>query len=221
MRSLGANNSAALAAARDKGLIPIRTLWIVCKNRATGSPQSFGLWTSDDDVSIDVISGSTGSVVTRNYSGGVNLKIGGMPRVSDFTIQEVEVAFSSIAPICRSIVREYDPRLAYVEIHSGWLDTTSRIMVDPGEIDFIGLVDGAPIETPAIGGGESLFKLRVVSEALTMLTRTNTTKRSYEGQARRSNDQMAKYANSVDTWKVFWGEQEVGTVSSTQSPYSG
>lgn len=209
MRTISINNQLAVSEARDKGIIPRGFFWITVKHLETGAPASFGLWTGDDPVSIDVRSGNTGEIETRTYVGGVNLQIPDIPRVSDLTIQTIEVKFSAIADICQEIIRGYDARLAKVELHAGWLDTVSRGIVDLPEVDFLGLVNGAPIETGA-AGGESMVTLNIVSDAISMLTRTNPSKRSYEGQKRRSGDEFGLYSNSVKTWRIFWGEKEVG-----------
>lgn len=209
MKSIGAGTQPALTNARDTGIVPRQFFWITVKDRTTGNPVTFGLWTGDDTVSIDVISGTTGLPVTRSYGGGVNLKIGDIPRVSDLTIQTIEVEFSAIAPVCQEIVRTYDPRLAKVEIHAGFLSAVTRLPVDEPEIDFLGEVVGAPVKTGSVGG-ESLIKLEIVSDAISMLSRKNPRKRSYEGQKRRDGDEFGKYGNAAKTWRIFWGEREVG-----------
>ena len=181
MRSISINNQFALAEARNKGIVPRGFLWITVKHLETGDPYSCGFWTGDDTVSVDVRSAVTGEIETRDYVGGVNLQIGDIPRVSDLTVQTIEVKFSAIADSTQQIIRGYDARLAKVELHAGWLDTVSRGIVDLPEVDFLGEVNGAPIETAA-AGGESLVTLNIVSDAISMLTRTNPRKRSYEGQ---------------------------------------
>lgn len=208
MRGISTNNQLAVAGARSKGIAPRGFFWITAKNLETGEPHSFGLWTGFDTVSVDVMSGSTGAIETRDYVGGVSLQIGDITRVSDLTIQTIEVKFSAIAPACQTIVRAHDVRLAKIEIHTGWLDTVTRSIADMPEVDFLGLVNGAPIETAATGG-ESLVTLNIISDAAAMLTRTNPSKRSYEGQKRRDGDEINLYANTVKMIRVFWGENEI------------
>lgn len=206
MRSAGSATVAALTTARDKGLVPRRFFSATVRDRDTGDPVAVNLWSGDRTFTLDVISGVTGDAETRTYLGGVNLDIGDIPRVADLTIQTVEVAMSAIAGVCQQLVRGYDARLARVEIHIGLLDPVSRVPVDPPEIEFLGEIDGAPIETGR-AGGESLIRLQVRSDAIGMLTRTNPRKRSHEGQRRRSGDEFGRYANSVGTWSVAWGQE--------------
>lgn len=207
MRNISITNQALLTNARSQGLVPRQFFWITVKDRSTGVPTSFGLWTGDYTISADVISGTTGATVERTYTGGVNLEIGPISRVSNLSIQTVNVKLSAIADICQEIVRGYEPRLAKVEIHAGWLSVSDRLLADAAEIDFLGEVDGSPIETGAVGE-DSTITLRIVSDAISMLARTNPRKRSYEGQKRRSEDEFSLYANSVKNWKIPWGETD-------------
>lgn len=209
MRSISINNQLAVSQARDKGIIPRDFFWITVKHLETGDPAPFGFWTGDDTLSVDVMNANSGEIETRVYVGDVGLKIGDIPRVSDLTIQTIEVELSAIAPAVQSVIRGYDARLAKVEVHAGWLDTVSRGIVDLPEIDFLGEVNGAPIETGA-AGGESKVTLNIVSDGISMLTRTNPSKRSYEGQKRRGGDEFGLHSNAVKAWRIFWGENEVG-----------
>lgn len=204
MRNISVANQLALANARDKGLVPRQFFWITVRDRESGEPVDLGLWSGDEDIVLDVLSGSTGLPESRTYYGGVNLEIGEITRVSDLTIQSLDVSFSAIAPICKSIVFEHDPRLAKVEVHAGWLDTVTREITDEPEIDFLGEVDGAPVTTGSVGQ-DSNITLKVVSDAISMLARKNPRKRSYEAQKRRSGDEFGKYRNSTQSWHVKWG----------------
>lgn len=206
MRNSSFANQQARALARDRGFSPRDFFWITVKDRASGEPVSFGIWSGDDPIEVAIVSGVTGGIVTRTYVGGANLSIGEIARVSDMTIQTLEVEMSAIAPVCQQIVRGYDARLAKGEVHVGYLDPDTRVLVDPPEIDFLGEVDGAPIETGS-AGGESLITLRLVSVAISMLTRTNPRKRSYEAQKRRlANDEFGLHGNSVASWNIPWGQ---------------
>jgi len=204
VRNISVANQLALSNARDNGLVPRQFFFITVRDRSTGDPIEIGIWTGDDDITLDVISGTTGLAVERTYYGGLNLEIGEIVRVSDLTIQSVEVSFSAIAAVCKSIVFGHDPRLAKVELHAGWLDSATRAFSDEPEIDFLGEVDGAPVSTAQVGG-DSMITLKIVSDAISMLARKNPRKRSYEGQKRRDGDEFGKYRNSTKTWNVRWG----------------
>jgi len=205
MRSVSLATQQALTEARDKGLAPRQLLWITVKDRTTGAPGSFGFWSGDYPVDIPVISGTTGLQVTRTYTGDVNLSIGNIPRVSDLSMVQVEITMSAIPTITQQIVRGYEARLAKVEIHSLQLSPATRQPVAAAEIEFLAEVDSAPIETGA-AGGESLIKFSVVSDAISMLTRTNPRRRSDEAQQLRGGDRINRYSNAISTWKIAWGQ---------------
>ncbi|WP_265518973.1 hypothetical protein [Nitratireductor luteus] len=210
MRNPNPAFAAALTGARDRGILPRKFFWVTVRDRVDGSEEEVGLWSGDDTITVDVISGQTGLPVTRTYVGGVDLQVGNIPRVSDMTIQTIDVSVSAIDSTVQLMVRGYDARLAPVEIHTGVLDPDTRLPVSPAEVEFLGQIDEAPIETAAVGG-ESRIPFAVRSDGILMLTRTNPKKRSYEAQKRRQGDEWGLYANSVGTWRVPWGEEAQGT----------
>ncbi|MCM2472159.1 hypothetical protein HGO38_01540 [Rhizobium sp. CG5] len=206
MKNISTGFLAALVAAREDGIVPRRLVYITAKDRETGDPVEVGIWTGDDDVNIPVLSGLTGTEETRTYYGGLNLSVGEIPRVSDLTTQTVTIEMSQIAEITQLLVRGYDVRLAKVEIHDLLLDPRSRMPVAPAEIAFLGEVDGAPIDTPA-AGSDGKITLNVVSDAISMLSRTNPAKSSYQGQKRRSDDRWGRYKGTVGNWELPWGQK--------------
>jgi hypothetical protein len=205
MRTLGAGNQLALENAREEGIKPrgFFTIWV--KDREDGDLIEFCLWTGDEDINFDVISGETGEAVTRTFVGGINLDYPEIPRVADLTIQTVEVGFTSNANICKQIVLENDCRLARFELHQAWRNSATNLFSDPGEIDFLGIVDEAPSTIPSVNGGDAMYRLKGVSEAIAMLTRTNPAKRSDVQQKNRSGDRWRKYKNGIATWDVRHG----------------
>ncbi len=205
MRSGSLEFQNALGGARNDGIIPRRFVWVEPKDRITGDVQGVGIWSGDYPITTDVIDGQTGLSVARDFTGAVNLDIGDIPRVSDLSIVSVDISFSAISTASDKIVREYDPRLARVEIHSGLIDPSTRQFVDTPIVEFLGIVDASPIST-ADGGSDSTTTLTIVSEAITMLELTNPTKRSYQGQKSRSNDEFGLYSAVVENWQVSWGE---------------
>lgn len=207
MRDPDAAFLAALQAGPDSGLVPRQFVWIEAKDRSTGDPVTVGVWTGDEPITANVISGSTGLPVSRDYVGGVNLVVPSIPRVSDLTEQRISIVMSQIADTAELLVRDYDPRLARVEIHDGLLDPATRLLVSAPELAFIGIIDGTPIRTPAVGG-EGSITLEIIDDAMAMLTRTNPAKRSHEHQQRRAaGDDFALYAGTAGEWQIWWGEE--------------
>jgi hypothetical protein len=206
MKDISAEMAAALAAARDNGLVPRQLLLVEAIERSTGLPFLRGFWTGDDTVTFGVPDRNTGIIVNRDFIGGVNLDIGSIPRVSDLTIQTVEVDLSQIAIAVQEIAREYDLRLAKADVYEVTLDPLTKLPSANPEVVFMGEVNGNPIETPAVGE-EGSIKIELNSDAISMLTRTNPSKSSYEGQKRRGGDEWGLYSSTLSSWNVPWGQK--------------
>lgn len=188
-----------------QGVIPRSFVWITAKNRSTGAPESLGFWNGDDTVDVTVVSGVTGLPVTRIYHGwGELLAIDAIPLVSDLTIRTIQIALSPISEAVRLAFRQYDARLAPVEIHRGFLNLDTRNLIANPRPRFIGWVNASPIETPA-AGGEGKLSASIVSHTRA-LTKINPAKRSDETQKLRNNDRFRRYADVAGQWTFFWGE---------------
>lgn len=196
-----------------QGSIPRNFVWIIAKNIATGLPEEIGFWDGIDTVDVAVVSGATGLLVTRTYHAwGSLLKIENIQRSPEIAVRNIKIGLSSISPEVRQAFRGYNTRLAPIEIHRGFLDLDSRVLIAPPVVRFVGWINKAPIKTPAVGG-EGGVEVTVVSHAR-MLTRTNPGKRSDETQKLRSGDRFRRYANVAAEWEFWWGEQR-GTISSS------
>ncbi|MGO4854927.1 hypothetical protein [Phaeovulum sp. W22_SRMD_FR3] len=151
--------------------------------------------TAEDDTAPQLL---------RRYIGGVNLTVGDISYVSDLTIQSVEISLSQIAEAAQYLLRGFDARLARVEIHEMTLDPETGLFAAAPELVFLGLIDQAPLTTPA-AEGEGAITLTAISEPISMLSRINPRKSSYHGQAQRQNDQWGRYASSISSWNLKWG----------------
>lgn len=206
MKNVSAAYQAALLGARDGSLVPVTFVWFQAKDRATGLPVERGFWTWDEDVQVTVLSGTTGLPVNRTYYGAVSLEVSDIPYVSDLTVQTVTIGMSQIADAAQQLMRGYDMRLAKCEIHEMTFDTLTGQLSSAPEIAFIGEVVGAPIKTPAIGKDGSI-EVSVISDAISMLTRTNPAKSSHEGQRRRNGDDWGINSSTIKTWGAPWGKK--------------
>ena len=105
MKDISAEMAAALAAARDRGLVPRQFLLVRAIERSTGLPFERGFWSGDDVITIGVPDRNTGVIVNHDFIGAMNLNIGPISRVSDLTIQTVTVDLSQIAISVQEIAR--------------------------------------------------------------------------------------------------------------------
>ena len=207
MRTGNAAFITGLSNAKTDGLAPRRFLYLKAKTRTDPvEDYNIGFWTGDDDVTVNVVDGETGLVVSRTYYGmGKSLFIPKIPRTSDLSIQMVQVTMSQLAIEAQTLVRENNVRFAKADIHEGLLSTETRLLVSAPEIAFLGEVDGDPVDTPEVGGVGQIG-IELVSDAIRSLTRTNPKKRSYETQLERSGDLFGSYSNLVENIEVVWGE---------------
>ncbi|WP_457299174.1 hypothetical protein [Phyllobacterium sp. P5_D12] len=206
MKDISAEMAAALAAARDQGLVPRQFILVEAIDRSTGLPFDRGFWSGDDVITIGVPDRNTGVIVNHDFIGAQNLNIGPIPRVSDLTIQTVTVDLSQIAIAVQEIAREYDLRLAKADIYEVTFDPLTKIASANPEVVFMGEVNGNPFDTPAVGD-EGSIQLELNSDAISMLNRTNPSKSSFEGQKRRSGDEWGLYSSTLSSWNVPWGQK--------------
>lgn len=202
MKTYDADFAASLTAARDGAIAPAYFVYIIATNRNTGADQPVGLWTGDEDISVSVAL-PDGTTETRSYYGGCNLDLpNGIPYVADLTDNQVTVEMSQIADADQLLVRGHDVRLAYCEIHATtW---TGGGLTSAPQLQWVGIVDEAPINTPAAGSDGSI-SLSIRSEIMSMLTATNPAKSSDAHQKRRkSGDKFCTYSGTVKSWNIQW-----------------
>lgn len=201
MRIFDAAFGASLTKAQDDGIAPAYFLWVVGRDRATGADQSLGLWSGDEDITLTVEQ-PDGSSVPRSYIGNCNLDVDAIQYVADLTDNPVSVNLSQIAPAAQLLVRGYDVRLAYCEIHATtW---TGGALTSAPQLQWIGIVDEGPISTPGTGG-EGGIALSIRSEIMTQLGQASPAKSSDTHQKRRrSGDRFCEYAGIIGSRKIQW-----------------
>ncbi|RWR08530.1 hypothetical protein [Paenirhodobacter populi] len=202
MRIYDAAFAASLTAAREDGIAPVYFFWCVGKDRDTGVARPVGLWSGDEDITV-TLTQPDGTTVSRVYVGGCNLDIpDGLPMVADLTDNPVTVTLSQIADAAQLLVRGYDVRMAYCEIHA--TTRAGGVFTAALQLQWVGIVDEGPISTPAVGGDGGI-SLSVRSEIMWQLTATNPAKSSDSHQKRRNpNDQFAKYSAIAAAWQEQW-----------------
>lgn len=201
MQQLDPSFIASLQASRDSGIAPVYFFWVRAKNRDTGAEETMGLWSGDEDITQNV-QRPEGGLASRTYLGGCNLSVADLVYVADLTDEPVTVSLSQIAPATQQLVRGYDVQMAYCEIHAtSWV---GGVFASVPQVQYIGVIDGTPIATPAVGG-EGSIALTVRSELMSQLTAVNPAKSSNEHQKRRqSGDRFSEYASTVQARKIQW-----------------
>lgn len=201
MRSFATTFSAALAAAQDKGIAPVYFAYFRGRDRAAGAEEPVGFWSGDEDITVSVCGGD-GAVVSRSYIGGCNLDVSGLQYVADLTDNPVSVSLSQIADAAQLLVRGYDVRLAYCEIHATTM--VGGAFASAPQLQWIGIVDDGPISTPG-AGGEGSVTLSIRSEIMTQLGQVNPAKSSNAHQKRRlSTDRFCEYGGIIGSRRIKW-----------------
>ncbi|WP_276946660.1 hypothetical protein [Haematobacter massiliensis] len=202
MKNIDPNFYASLAAARDAGLRVHRFVWF----EGAAGDWSFGFWSGDEDISVAVLSGASGAPVTRTYYGGENLDTGDIAYLGELAAQTIEIGLSQIGDVAQEMFRGRSLRLARCELHEMADDPATGELAGPPEPLFIGIVDAAPVTTPAVGGDGGV-RITLASEPVLMLSRTSTRRSSAEAQRRRGGDEFARYAGTVGAWNLPWGRK--------------
>lgn len=202
MKIYDADFADSLITAQDGSIRPAWFVWVEGRDRDTGAVAPVGLWSGDEDITL-TLARPDGVSVSRTYVGGCNLSIAdGIPYVAELTDNPVRVSISQIADAAQLLVRGYDIRMGYCEIHATtW--SGGRLTSAP-QLQWVGIVDEAPIGTPAVGGSGSI-NITVRSEIMHQLTAINPAKSSDAHQKRRlSRDRFCAYAGTIEARKVEW-----------------
>lgn len=201
-------DASTVAATRSReAILPVNFLWITAKNRSNGNPETLGLWSGWDSIDAQVIDVDTRLPMTRTYhAGGGVLEWPAIPLESDLTIRTIRIRLSQINTAVLDAIQGYDAKHAPVEIHRGYLDPDTHLIVAPAVPRFVGWINGAPKRIPAVGG-EGGIELACASHSRA-LTKTVPLKRSDEMQRKRSGDRLRRYTDVAGGWlhNAHWGE---------------
>lgn len=188
----------------QSGQLVLRDFLYVRGKDSDGDPAPFGFWTGTDDVTTNVISATDGSTESRDFIGGGTLL--DVPAIVDtigLEARSVDFGLSQIHSAVADMIRGNNIRVAVVELHRGVYDPDTWTLVSTPFPRFLGRVDGAHVETAAIGG-QGGITLSAMSNAID-LTRTNPALKSDETQRLRSDDRFRRYADTAGDIQVFWG----------------
>lgn len=198
MRSYSAPELAQLQA---RGGYQARILiWIEPRDPATGNRVGLGFWTGEDDRSFTI-----GSAQRTYVGGGALLGVDPVIMPAGLTVRMQRIYLSPLAAGVALLLRGHDAWRAPAEIHRVLFNPASgNIIADPHQV-WRGVVDAAPIQTPAIGG-EARVELTLSSRA-EALTHGLTATRSDAVQSQRSGDRFYRFKDVTGAVKVSWGEK--------------
>lgn len=196
---------ATQTAIRDRRvLIPRNFVLVTAKDFDDDSDVLWGFTDYGEDVVLNIVDGETLATVSRTFLGDARpiLKMDPIPLKIGLEVDTTQVVLSQIHAGVQEMARGHNCRNVKVQIHRGYLDPASMLLVAAPRCRRLGQINGMPIETPAIGGVGGIT-LKVVSHTRE-LTKTNTAKRSDETQRLRDGDRFRRYTGKK--FDVWWGE---------------
>lgn len=117
-----------------------------------GAAASWGLWTGPDNITLDVISGTTGSSVNRSFvGGGTLLKVPQIVHSIGLETQPIDFEVSQIATYTRDMVFGANIRRARVTLNRGRRDPATHLWLADPPVLWMGRVDTADGNMSAAG----------------------------------------------------------------------
>lgn len=172
-------------------------LWVQARNRTTGATETIGLSTRDDvdQITID------GQL--RTYIGGrVLMSVEPFEYTAGLDVRVHRVTLSGIAPSVEQMVRQYDARLAPVEVHRAIYNTDTGAMVGAPERKLKGRLMGAGFQFSQ--SGEATCDLSIASSARDLTRSLTGTYSSSTLKAVRPGDGFFDFADLSGSVQVEW-----------------
>lgn len=179
------------------GVAPRWLLYVRTRNRDTGVEFPIGIWNGDDSISL-TISGEA-----RSYFGAQGLfEVAPVIYGTGTLVRTQNVTLSGISPEAEDMVRGFIVRLAAAELHLALFDPVNMTLIETKRM-FKGVVNRAPIFTPALGGGSPSIQMELAS-SMRMLTRTIAVKKTDQSQQLRSGDRFRRYGSIAAEVVTEW-----------------
>lgn len=180
---------------------------IFAKSRIDGSIVAEHWWSDVGNVTAPVVDPTTGASQNRNFVGAYSLvSIDAIPRAHNISVQSIGITLSQVSPSVNRIFREYNVKLARVEIFRGLYSPGTREFVAPAFARFVGYVNEVEVTYPE-ENSDGHVKFSCVSDTAE-LTRASTETRSHESQLRRwPGDHFYVDTTTIGEREFFWGRK--------------
>ena len=173
-------------------------LYVLPRDRGTNARVPLGFWTGEEDRTF-TIGGQA-----RIYLGG-----GAIGEIDPIMMQpglNVRAQRLTMSPLHAGVVqflRANDPFRAPAELHRALFDPLNDALIAEPRRLWKGLVHGATIQTPPIGG-EARAEVTLTSAADTLKVGMTTT-RSDAAQSQRGGDRFFRHKDVDGTARYTWG----------------
>ncbi|PCH71941.1 MAG: hypothetical protein COC12_07020 [Rhodobacteraceae bacterium] len=174
-------------------------LWVVARERTSGADQAIGFWTGDDHRSFQI------GAETRLYYGAGNV-IDVAPVVAGvgLKVRHFRVSLTAATDEVRTLLRDYDPRLAPVEVHVAPMDIDTGGPLGTPKRMIKGTVNKLPEEVGA-KGTQNKLEMTITSNALALTRALPLLRSNEELQRRLSTARGREYADVAGEWITQWG----------------
>ena len=174
-------------------------VWIVARNRNTGAPEALGFWTGDDHRDFTI----NGTLRTYFGAGDV-IGVDPVKASIGLKVQTFRVILPPLVDEVKLLLRNYEPRLAQVEVHVIPFNTDSeRPVANPVRM-IKGQLNTAP-EGLGEKGGNSQVVLNITSSARRMTFGVPLARSNAALQRRNPDDKGRNYSDVAGEWVVPWG----------------
>lgn len=199
-------DSATQDAIQDRNRVIPRNFVLFTVKDSEGADVRFGFTDYGEDVTLNIVDGLTGDVVSRTYYGDNDpiLAIDPIPQKIGLQVDTTRVVLNPFHPAVASMYRGHECRNAPAQIHRAYLSPGSMLPVANPLCRRLGWINKAPEEIGAAGASSEL-RIEIVS-VTRELTRTNPAKRSDETQRLRNGDRFRRYSGTANKWQIWWGE---------------
>jgi hypothetical protein len=192
----------ALAGAVGGSTAAVWFLWVAARDMATDAPAPMGFWTGQENITVTAAPPGGGAGSARTYLGQCGLQVPPIQMDARLSDRPISVQLAQAADAVNELIRGRVIRFVQAELHVSVM--AGGVLAAPPQLEYVGLVDAAPITTPEAGGvGRATLSLR--SELMAQLTTPNPAKSSDAHQRRRqAGDRFSQYAGSIRARNVQW-----------------
>jgi hypothetical protein len=174
-------------------------LWIVARDRTTGADQPIGFWTGDDHRTFQI-----GGETRTYYGAGDVIDVAPVVAGLGLKVRHFRVTLTAATDEVRTLLRDYDPRRAPVEVHVAPMDIDTGAPLGAPKRMIKGMVNKLPEEIGAKGARNKL-EMTITSNALALTRALPLLRSNEELQRRAATDLGREYADVAGEWATQWG----------------
>lgn len=212
MRNIGSPTTTALAQRKFR----LRDFFYIVVKDGSNNPVSAAYWNGKSNITTNVISGSTGSSVSRTYVGiGKLINVDDIPLTNDLNIRTVSAYLNYLDDNIRTLLYGYNLRWAQVEVHRMLFDPVTSAVVEAQLPRLVGYVSHVELVEPS-EGSYGHVKFDVVGRSWELSLPNNLTRSNASAHLRDATDDFYQYTPQMAKRTLYWGVSH-GTPAGTSN----